>query len=104
MPKRKHRNHRNPVNRNAIQTGSIATPEMKERLTSHTVLPNDTLLVGFDFTHGADNRDNNVLIVGHKEGEYLQIINAFQGEEAERIFKLLTTVKNTEEKKEDQNK
>ena len=57
------------------------------------VLPNDSLLVGFDFTHGDDNK---VLIVGHKEGNYLQIVNAFQGEEAERIFDLLTK-KKTEE-------
>lgn len=102
MAKRKRRNHKRPVGANTVQTQSVASPELRERLTSHTVLPNDTLLVGFDFTHGADNRDNSVLIVGHKEGEYLQIINAFQGEEAESIFKLLTTVKNTEEKKEDQ--
>lgn len=85
-----------------MKTRNIVAPKFMEHMTSHTVLPNDTLLVGFDFTHGVDNKDNDVLIVGHKEGEYLQIINAFQGEEAKSIFKLLTTVKNTEEKKEDQ--
>lgn len=54
--------------------------------TAPSVLPTDTLLVGFDFTHGDDNR---ILIVGHKEGEYLQIINAFEGKKAEDIYHML---------------
>lgn len=58
-----------------------------------SVLPTDTLLVSFDMTHGSDNR---ILIVGHKEHEYLQIVNAFQGDEAEQIYKLLTTRKTKE--------
>lgn len=49
---------------------------------------NDTLLVGFDFTH---DRDKNVLIVGKKNGEKLEIINAFQGENAKAMYELLTT-------------
>ena len=51
----------------------------------------DTLLVGFDYTHG---KDNTVLIVGRKtKGVAVEIINAFQGEEAEAIYKMLITKK-----------
>jgi len=49
---------------------------------------NDTLLVGFDFTHG---KNDNVLIVGKKNGKELEIINAFQGEDAKAMYELLTT-------------
>jgi hypothetical protein len=49
---------------------------------------NDTLLVGFDFTH---DKDKNVLIVGKKNGEKIEIINAFQGENAKAMYELLTT-------------
>lgn len=51
----------------------------------------DTLLVGFDNKHG----DIAVLIVGRKEpGEKVQIINQFQGKEAEeeRFHKLLYAI------------
>lgn len=59
------------------------------------VLPNGTLLVGFDFTHGEGNK---ILIVGSKEGETLNIINAFQGKRAEEIFRILTTIENRDGK------
>lgn len=59
------------------------------------VLPNGTLLVGFDFTHGEDNK---ILIVGSKEGETLNVINAFQGKRAEEIFRILTTIENRDGK------
>ena len=46
----------------------------------------DTLLVGFDHSHG----DIAVLIIRRKEaGENVQIINQFQGEEAEALYKKL---------------
>lgn len=46
----------------------------------------DTLLVGFDNKHG----DIAVLIVGRKEpGEKVQIINQFQGKEAEELYQRL---------------
>lgn len=46
----------------------------------------DTLLVGFDHSHG----DIAVLIVGRKEtGETVQIINQFQGKEAEELYQKL---------------
>ena len=47
---------------------------------------NDTVLVGFDFTH---DRNKNILIVGKKNGEALEIINAFQGEDARALYDLL---------------
>lgn len=49
---------------------------------------NNTLLVGFDFTHG---KDQNVLIVGKKNGKTIDIINAFQGEDARALYDLLVT-------------
>lgn len=46
----------------------------------------DTLLVGFDHSHG----DIAVLIIGRKDaGENVQIINQFQGKEAEELYKKL---------------
>lgn len=51
------------------------------------VLPNSTILVGFDFTHGEDNR---IMIVGRKQGKMIEVLNAFQGDEAEELFRKLT--------------
>jgi hypothetical protein len=51
----------------------------------------DTLLIGYDFTNG---KDNTVLIVGRKQpNQAVDIINAFQGEEAESLYKTLITKK-----------
>ena len=54
----------------------------------------DALLVGFDFTNG---KDHGVLIIGRKnKGEsVVDIVNAFQDEEAKRIYDILTTRKDT---------
>lgn len=50
----------------------------------------DTLLVGFDHSHG----DVAVLIIGCKNfGEKVQIINQFQGKEAEELYKKLAEKK-----------
>lgn len=49
---------------------------------------NDTLLVGFDFTHG---KDKEVLIVGRKNGDTIDIVNAFQGDNAKALYELLIT-------------
>lgn len=50
----------------------------------------DTLLVGFDHSHG----DIAVLIIGRKDaGEAVQIINQFQGNEAEELYQKLITKK-----------
>ena len=58
---------------------------------------NECILVSVDFTNG---KDNSVLIVGRqKPGKAVEIINAFQGQEAEDLYyKLITQVK-----KEDRN-
>lgn len=58
-----------------------------ERIPKVRILPNDTLLVGIDFTNG---QDFDVLIVGKKEGDYLHVVNAFQEKQARTIFDLLT--------------
>lgn len=59
------------------------------KIPKDNILPTDTLLVGFDFTHGEEHK---VLIVGKKQGKMLTIVNAFEGAKAEEIFKLLTTI------------
>lgn len=47
----------------------------------------ESLLIGFDSTNG---EDNTVLIVSRKRpNESVEIINAFQGEEAEELYKKL---------------
>lgn len=60
------------------------------------VAPTEVLMVSFDLTHGPENR---LCIVGKKDGKTVTIVNAFKGEDAEKIFKLLTTVEKREEKK-----
>lgn len=48
---------------------------------------NESLLVGVDFTNG---EDVGVLIVGRKSpNQSVDIINAFQGKEAEELYKKL---------------
>lgn len=59
------------------------------------VAPTEVLMVSFDLTHGPNNR---LCIVGKKDGKTVTIVNAFKGDDAEKIFKLLTTVKKREEK------
>lgn len=57
---------------------------------------NECLLVSVDFTKG---EDIGVLIVGRQEKEgKVNIVNAFQGQEAVDIYKKLITVKNKEVK------
>ena len=56
----------------------------------------DSLIIGFDFSHG---EDVGVLIVGRKKiSQSIEIINAFQGKEAEEIYKKLTTVTSKKQK------
>lgn len=61
------------------------------------VAPTEVLMVSFDLTHGPDNR---LCIVGKKDGDKgaITIVNAFEGQAAEDIFKLLTIVAKKEEK------
>lgn len=48
---------------------------------------NESLLVGVDFTN---DKDTGVLIVGRKRpNKSVEIINAFQGKEAEELYKKL---------------
>lgn len=63
------------------------------------VAPTEVLMVSFDLTHGPDNR---LCIVGKKDGKTVTIVNAFKGDDAEKIFKLLTTVEKREEKNENE--
>lgn len=49
---------------------------------------NDTLLVGFDFTHG---KDQDIVIVSIRKGGITEILNAFQGEDARALYDLLVT-------------
>ena len=58
------------------------------------VIPTEVLMVSFDLTHGPENR---LCIVGKKDGKAVTIVNAFQGQQAEDIFRLLTTVQKKEE-------
>ena len=47
----------------------------------------DSLIIGFDFD---SEKDNAVLIVGQKsKNNQVEIINAFQGEEAKELYKKL---------------
>lgn len=52
---------------------------------------NESLIVGVDFTRG---KDVGVLIVGRKKpGNDIEIVNAFQGEEAYQLYSKLITKK-----------
>lgn len=51
---------------------------------------NECLLVSVDFTKG---EDIGVLIVGRQNNGKIDIINAFQGQEAADIYRKLITVK-----------
>lgn len=45
----------------------------------------DTLLVSYDIGRGTD-----IVIVGRKGAERLEIINAFEGDDAKAIYEMLT--------------
>jgi hypothetical protein len=56
----------------------------------------DTILIGVDL---ADNDDTGVLIIGRKRmNQSVEIINAFQGEEAKELYKKLITKKDGDKK------
>lgn len=51
----------------------------------------DSLIIGIDTSNG---KDNTVLIVGRKKpAQEMEIVNAFQGEEALKLYSRLSTVK-----------
>lgn len=51
---------------------------------------NGAYIVSWDFSHG---EDVDVLIVGEQKNGVMNIINAFQGQEARDIYEKLSTVK-----------
>lgn len=54
------------------------------------MLGSGSVIVSWDFSKG---KDVGVLLVGKQSpGRHVEIINAFQGKEAEDIYKKLTTV------------
>lgn len=54
----------------------------------------DTLLISVDFSNGSDN---GICIVGRKEpNKPVEIINAFQGDEARSVYEKLITRTNKE--------
>ena len=47
----------------------------------------DTLLISIDFSHG---EDNGVLVIGRKmPNDSVKIVNAFQGEDARKLYETL---------------
>lgn len=50
-------------------------------------LQEDCILVGWSFTES----DKGVLVIGKQNGGTTDIINAFEGEEAQEIIKMLIT-------------
>lgn len=65
------------------------------------VASTEVLLVSFDLTHGEDNK---ICIVGKKAGVQgaITIVNAFEGQKAVDIFRLLTTVQTKQEVKKEE--
>lgn len=49
-----------------------------------------SVIVSWDFSNG---RDASILLVGKQVNGRVDIVNAFQGEEAVELYKKLTTVK-----------
>ena len=66
-----------------IENGSqIVSRERSERMTTQ-----DTLLISIDFTNG---EDTDVLVIGRKmPNDSVKIVNAFQGEEARKLYETL---------------
>ncbi len=86
---------------NEKMTGKVDGRRLEVKLVEerYTTLPvRETLLVGYDFTHGEERK---ILVVARKEGKNVRILNAFEGKAADDIFKLLTTVKQKSEGKEE---
>lgn len=46
-----------------------------------------SVIVSWDFSN---EKDKNIVLVGKRENNRINIINAFQGEEAEKVYKTLT--------------
>lgn len=50
----------------------------------------DSVIVSCDFSHG---KDKSIVLVGKKVNGVMTIVNAFQGAEAEDVWRKLTTKK-----------
>lgn len=50
----------------------------------------DSVIVSWDFSHG---KDVGVLIVGYQKNGRVEVINAYQGEEAHELYERLITQK-----------
>lgn len=50
----------------------------------------DSVIVSWDFSHG---KDVGVLIVGNQKNGKVEVINAYQGEEAYELYRRLTIQK-----------
>lgn len=51
----------------------------------------DSVIVSWDFSNG---KDASILLVGHQENGNVEIINAYQGDEAEKLYRKLVFPKN----------
>jgi hypothetical protein len=58
---------------------------------------NECILVSVDFTNGDENR---ILLVGRQKEGFVEVINAFQGQEAQDLYDKLTTMVIWPDKKE----
>ena len=50
---------------------------------------NGAVIVSWDFSHGADGKDKDILLVGKQTNGKVAVINAFQGQEAHEIYEKL---------------
>lgn len=53
----------------------------------------DSVIVSWDFSHG---KDVGVLIVGHQKNGRVEVINAYQGEEAHELYERIISQKKTQ--------
>lgn len=51
------------------------------------MMSNGSIIVSWDFSNG---KDNSILLVGQQKNGVVNVINAFQGEEAEELYRKLT--------------
>ena len=50
---------------------------------------NGAVIVSWDFSHGADGKDKDILLVGKQTKGVVDVINAFQGQDARDIYEKL---------------
>ena len=59
------------------------------KMAGRSQIVSGCLLVGYDFTNG---KDESIMLVGKIDGKgNIEVINGFQGNEAEELFAKLTT-------------